>query len=186
MWEPHVPDADDLLRQGDLLSDVPFPRRGTFELTPESLRADVYPKRHAIVLDQCCTVAQKYTVLIARIGVVRRLPPEHQMMQSLARMVPEPNLPYAKYLHPLMELGDHLPFLEKKVHVVEMTERLSLAVKGEAELGWLQQQRVARMTATSRAHLRLRMAAHFTEVAEDDVEELQQAGVDKLGRPIEQ
>jgi hypothetical protein len=106
------------------------------------------------------------------------------MMQSLSRMVPEPGVPYAKYLHPLEELDPHLPFKFNKVHVLEMTERLSLAAKDVTELEWLQAKRVARMDAVCRAHLRIRMATHFTEVAEDDVAELEHLGVDRLGRPL--
>lgn len=184
MWEEALPGVDDMLRQGDLLVDVPSPRRGTFSLAADGLAADVYGARRAIVLDQCCTVANKHTVLLARVSDnVRKLPAENQMTQSLERMVPEPGMPYAKYVHPLQDLEEHLPTRPSKRWVVEMLERVSLPVKDLDDLQWLQELRVARMTPLARAHLRLRMQVHFTDLAEEDVEALAAAGLDRLGRP---
>lgn len=182
MWV-QPPAQSDTLRQGDLLTALPFPRRGTLELTPEEMRAAVYPSRSAVVLDQCCTVEQQHTVLLGRVGQVRRLPPDHRLAQALEASHPAPGKPYAKYLHRLDDLDPHLPHKSNKVWVIELTERVSVAVKSEEDLAWLRSLRISRMATVSRAVLRAKLLFHFSEVATEDKDQLDALGFDKLGRP---
>lgn len=165
------------------MCDVPFPRRGTMTLTVDELRANVYPAKPAVVLDQCCTVEQKHTVLLGRVDEVRRLPPEHSLIQALMAEDLSPGKPYSKYLHLLDPIPGALPDKPKKLWVINMVERLSIGVKSVDDLAWMQAKRVARMTPLARAKLRRRLMFHFSTVADEDAAALAEAGFDSLGRP---
>jgi hypothetical protein len=183
VWDSAVPAQDDPLRQGDLLTGIPFPRRGTLTLTAEEMRAAVYPSRSAVVLDQCCTVEQQHTVLLGRVGEVRRLPAGHKLAQALEATHPEAGKPYAKYMHRLDELDPHLPWKANKVWVIELTERVSVAAKTGEDLAWMRSLRSARVTTVARALLRAKLLFHFSETATEDTEALVKLGYDNLGRP---
>lgn len=154
------------------------------ELTVDHLRANVYPSRFAVVLDQCCTVEQKQTVLLGRVGEVRRLPPEHELAQAMAADDFVEGKPYSKYFHLLDPIDKLLIDKTNKVWVIEMVERVSIGEKDLEKLRWLQEKRVARMSPLARAKLRRRLLFHFTSVAQEDVQELESAGFDRLGRPL--
>ncbi|MDR6117288.1 hypothetical protein QE370_000472 [Aeromicrobium sp. SORGH_AS981] len=152
------------------------------ELTTEELRASVYASRNAVVLDQCCTVEQKHTVLLGRIGEVRRLPDDHQLMVSLRTDAPSEGVSYSKYFH-LLEPTDALADKPNKVWVVELVERVSIGEKNLEDLQWLTNFRQARMTPQARARLRARLVFHFANSERDDQEALASAGLDEMGLP---
>lgn len=180
-----MPELDDPLRQGDLLANLPFPRRGTLELTVDEMRAAVYPSRYAVVLDRCCTIDQKWTVLVARVGTVKMPPVGHKLREAFeAGAHFQEGKPYSKYFHPILskqpELADPGP---AKVLGVELLERVSVATKSATELDWLNAKRIGRMKTVDRAHLRSRLMIHFSQAEADDQAELAAQGFDVLGQP---
>lgn len=182
MWEAVTPAEQELLRQGDLLVDVPFPRRGTYTLTPEELRASTQPGRLAVVLDRCCTVEQKHTVMIGKVSRFSR-PAAGSNMEAALVAQPGLGVAYSRYAHLLQPLDPHIPNPPKKVFVIDLTERVSIPFDDEAQMKWLTNHRVARMTALARASLRTRLSLHFSEPAGEDVDELAAMGLGPDGLP---
>lgn len=181
MWEQAKPDRTDLLRQGDLIVGVPFPKRGTVLLLGTGLSGSVRPNRKAVVLDQCCTVENRLTVLLGLVGSTAPLAEGHQFLRALRSDDASAGSVYAYYEH-LLSPHQALPTKTDSHPIIMLLERLSLAFKELSGMRELQDQRVARMTPLGRAQLRAKLAAHFANPEAEDGRWLQANGYDMMGR----
>lgn len=184
MWEPTLPDAADNLRQGDLLRLQPMPRRGGMTIDETELSSTV-KVRYALVIEQCCTVENHHTLMLAKVDRIRRLPDEHRYMVALRGTDPAAGQLYAYNEHLLDELDGHLPHAENKLWAAYLLDRLSYAAKAEeGSLHDFQIRRVARMTVPARALLRAKLSLMLGRPEKDDAAWLAENHRDERGLPI--
>lgn len=175
MWEDALPEDDDGLRQGDLLSDVPFPQLittlqpvgGQLQVTTES--------RPALVVSQCCTSERGVLAL----AVVRGVNVPAGSMATFWNIGPARSLenPEAgKYDFNKFGLRRHpqLPLLEpEQEYVADMTSILTL--RGEQTP--LRELRLARMSPEGRRALRYNLAMYWARVEAEDAQKLSAVGL---------
>lgn len=182
MWTDDLPGLDDDLRQGDLLDLQYMPLRGSWTLDANGLASDVKIGR-ALVLDRCCTVEQKHTVLLAVVGRVGiSTDPDHRFTRALRGTSAESGRPYAFYEHLLEDHPEALPGGgDRKAWVAKLVDRVSLASNSSDGFVELRKRRVARMTIPARAQLRTKLVAHFGRPENDDAAWLAENGYNVFG-----
>lgn len=173
VWEEGVPDPEELLRQGDLISEVPFP---VLKASPDikDTWSQVKWKRYpGVVVSQCCTTQQRRVAEIAAVVRTAPLSPEHGVVKGLTSGWPatEGAVFYDGML--LEPVGGVVAEVEggRYPHVAFRTR-----VTFTDDLAWLQQVRVARMTPVGRRNLRLRLGAWYARTEEQDAIELDGSG----------
>ncbi|MFL6060646.1 MAG: hypothetical protein ACJ72E_05400 [Marmoricola sp.] len=182
MWEPDLPDVSEHLRQGDLL-DLAAPIRGTSTLTNEWFTVEMKPAM-VLVVDHCCTIEQKCTVMVVAVSRQGRpADPEHPMLQALQHVHPVAGEPYAFYEHLLEDLPGILEAHPKKLWLARLLERVSVAAIDHDHLAPLRTARVGRMTRPARAQLRAKMMAHVGRAEAEDAAWLADNGYDEFGVP---
>jgi hypothetical protein len=169
VWEPGVPEPTELLRQGDLISGVPFP---IFKVEPEikdtwsQVKWKTYP---GVVVSQCCTTQQRKVAEVAAVVRTAPLAVDHGMVVGLTSGWPA-EAGAVFYDGMLLEqVGEVVPPVEggRYPHAAFRTR-----VTFTDDLEWIQQRRVARMTAVARRNLRLRLGAWYARTEEQDAIEL--------------
>lgn len=182
MWEHSLPDESDHLRQGDLLHLQAMPKRGGMQLTDQGLESTVKAGQRAVVLERCCSVEQKRTLLLAKVGRAVDGGPEHQFSVALRSLDPTVG-PYAYYEHLLNPLAGILPQQGGKLWIVQLLERISIAAVDHDQLQPFRARRVARMTVPARAQLRAKLAAHWARPEAEDAIWLDANGFNAAGVP---
>lgn len=166
-----------------MLRDVRFPTRGTLRTSHDGIRGDGDEPTFAVVMDNCCTVEQTSTVLLARVGRKKRPQAGSRTELALRAVEPLEGQDYTPYEHVLEPLDPHMPE-SSRWWVVKLVDRLALSGDSLEDLGWLNELRVARMTVPARVRFRLKIANHFGREVNDDSEWLEAQGLDGLGRPL--
>jgi hypothetical protein len=124
VWATRLPAAEQNLRQGDLLLDVPFPERHSITLTDEGLQAAVRPSA-VLVISHCCTIEQRRSVTLARIVSNAAMPDDHPFLRALRNVDPNVGDEYTHYSH-LLAPHPSLPTRPKKVRIVELTDTVTV------------------------------------------------------------
>lgn len=190
MWERAELDAEEELRQGDLLMDLLLP---VPELPVALIRAGASPqaafeqavskakKRHFLVVSQCCTIANGPAVAIAPLSQTQMLEPEQRRSYEweTREQADDTSLRLAFSAMRVLPLDGILDDPEGgRIRIVNFEEVVSY--KGRREE--LKAARVARMTPAGRRALRTRLMYFWGREAREDAEQL--GGADgSAGRP---
>jgi len=170
VWLPDLPDLEDELRQGDFLTNVPFPpgrpRPGSLAAAP------ALDLRLGLVLEHCCDIAQDHVVTISQVRerkvragsqqdrMLRMGPSEHILADDGVTSV---NYPVG--LH-LLETPDVGPAPRPgRMWIAQLHK----AVIYDGDLSWLRAERVARMNPEARRALRARLAVRAGRPEGEDV-----------------
>jgi hypothetical protein len=183
VWEDELPAESDELRQGDLIRGITFPKRETVRLTDVGIQAEMRPDRYAVVLDRCCTVEQRGTVMLAEVRHMGRPREGTRYLNGLladSNTPPSAELRPALYVH-LLEPHAEMPVRRGDMAVIDLLNRVSLILP-EDERRELRLKRIARMTPLARAQLRWKLIGHFGRADDEDSLWLHEHGYDDIGR----
>jgi hypothetical protein len=190
MWEKELPEEEDELRQGDLLTDVVLPRlvapieryrnpNGTGHLTTVAA-----PEHLGLVVSQCCQNEQGEHISVS--PVISTIPLNEEQLAEWLR--DEPTGVEGEYVYDrfcLEELAGHITHGAAHLRgglegLVLKVADLSRATPISGDRSSLRAARVARMTPFGRHLLRTKLAYHWGRAEAGDVKELEQ-----LQSPIE-
>lgn len=174
MWTVDLDEPGDHLKQGDLLTEVPLPMLSK-EPQMKGDRWNIkYPTSPCLVLSQCCTVAQKLVVQVAKIiKTPEGMAPEHPTYQALLSEWParEGELMYDAMR--LDHVGTALPELEPgRFWYADFRTGSTFT----ANPAWLRDHFKARMTVVARRNLRMRLAGFYSRTTDADRAELEAGG----------
>ena len=176
IWARDTPQPEDLLRQGDLILNVPFPvLKVEPEIDPNHNTAVVRMiRRPAIVVSQCCTTQNRSVAELAAVVRTGKISADSPMVRGLMQPYPAKSGQVfydGMWLEPL---GSVVPGerAEGRYHHISFAHRVTF----NGDLTWLQIKRAARMTPVGRRDLRMRLGAWYSRVEAEDEKLLKHAG----------
>jgi hypothetical protein len=177
VWDEEAPAEDDPLRQGDLLDGVVFPmlKQPVQVVRIEGSEGVLVPAKRklGLVVSQCCDNEAGDYVAVAQVQTRGGLTAEQ--LEALYSYDPAPGA-YEGYTIDaflLEPFGDVLA-PGKNVFVAEL---MRTAVFWGEDCAALRELRRARMTPTSRRHLRLNLSALWGRVEQEDEAALTAEGI---------
>lgn len=190
MWMDEPLPKTEILRQGDLISDLLLPRLA-FPL-PYARGQDMSPAEgqpivltanksaYYLVTSQCCTIEQKSVCALARLSKVSARTSEQ--LDALALEEPDGNadVKYSFASHPLKPISG---VLNESIGIAHVADFLTIQTYSGA-LEDLQARRVASMTPEGRRLLRIRLSLFWGRAEREDEEYLLSQGLPVGARGI--
>jgi hypothetical protein len=184
MWEDEIPDTNDDLRQGDLVADFHFPvLKLPFQIAHSPGQAIHFEDRmvlkqkpgYALVVTQCCSVAQNDFVALA---LVHPVPINNSTFRdALCADEPPEEDSGGGYLMDLFRLtpcGAHLTSVSPTSEQCADLGKI-FTVNGDQSI--LRDARVGRMRTHERRLLRIKLSLFFGRAEEDDIARLHELGL---------